>query len=327
MSSSKHQVDLGSLQVSELDAISEAIEKDSVAFIDEIKIPRKTKKRVTMTLVAIVSLLILLITNFTVDTYQTYLNIAQSSVMAANLLVSVYLLTIFAILFYFAASFRHYLTLKDAFEVQSLTASSDEYGGQREVALKILRHYQSHHDPEIKEKAIFLSKQVETNSIHNPFLQIKTDIIDELDKQATKHIYQSAKEVSLFTAFSPGSAMDSIAVIFTSAKLMKNVFHIYGYRTNFVTSMLITRKILENASLAALVEYADDSINDILGNTLVSKISTKIAQGIGNGVLMLRIGNVLIQSARPFAPDGSIGTYKHMATLFLKYIKERVSKS
>ena len=133
--------------------------------------------------------------------------------------------------------------------------------------------------------------------------------------------------MSLFTAFSPGSAMDSIAVIFTSAKLMKNVFHIYGYRTNFVTSMLITRKILENASLAALVEYADDSVNDILGNTLVSKISTKIAQGIGNGVLMLRIGNVLIQSARPFAPDGSIGTYKHMATLFLKYIKERVRKS
>ncbi|PCH58876.1 MAG: deoxyribonuclease [Burkholderiaceae bacterium] len=51
--SSKTQVDLGSLQVSERDAISEAIEKDSVAFIGEIKIPRKTKKRVTATLVII----------------------------------------------------------------------------------------------------------------------------------------------------------------------------------------------------------------------------------------------------------------------------------
>ena len=327
MSSSTHQVNLGNLQVSELDAISGSIEKDSVAFIDDIKIPKKAKKRITTTLVIVISLLILLLTNFTVDTYQTYISIAQTSAVTANILLSIYIVTILAILFYFSVSFRHYLTLKDAFEVQSLTACSDEYEDQREVALKILRHYRSHHDHEIKEKAVLLSKQVETNSIHNPFLQIKTDIIDELDKQATKHIYQSAKEVSLFTAFSPGSAMDSIAVIFTSAKLMKNVFHIYGYRTNFVTSMLIARKILENASIAALVEYADDSINDILGNTLVSKISTKIAQGIGNGVLMLRIGNVLIQSARPFAPDGSIGTYKHMATLFLKYIKERISKS
>ena len=327
MSSSKSQVDLGSLQVTELDAISEAIEKDSVSFIDEIKIPEKTRKSVTTTLVVVISLLTLLLTNFTVDTYQTYISIAQSSVVTANILLSIYIFTIVAILVYFGASFKHYVTLKDAFEVQSLTATSDEYESQREVALKILKHYQSHHDPEIKEKATSLLKSVETNKIHNPFLQIKTDIIDELDTQATKQIYQSAKEVSLFTAFSPGSAMDSIAVIFTSAKLMKNVFHIYGYRTNFVTSMLITRKILENASIAALVEYADDSVNDILGNALISKISTKIAQGIGNGVLMLRIGNVLIQSARPFAPDGSIGTYKHMATLFLKYIKERVSKS
>lgn len=43
MSSSKHQVDLGSLQVDDLDTISEAIEKDSVAFIDDIKIPKKEK--------------------------------------------------------------------------------------------------------------------------------------------------------------------------------------------------------------------------------------------------------------------------------------------
>lgn len=327
MSSSKHQVDLGSLQVSELDAISNAIEKDSVAFIDDIKLPKNTKKRMTTTLVIIILLLTLLITNFTVDTYQTYINIAQTSYIAANILFGLYIITILAILVYFGASFRNYITLKDAFEIQSLTAQSDEYEDQKEVALKILKHYQSHQEPEIKEKARVLLNSVEANKVLNPFLQIKTDIIDELDKQATRHIYQSAKEVSLFTAFSPGSAMDSIAVIFTSAKLMKNVFHIYGYRTNFVTSMLITRKILENASLAALVEYADDSVNDILGNTLISKISTKIAQGIGNGVLMLRIGNVLIQSARPFAPDGSIGTYKHMATLFLKYIKERVSKS
>ncbi len=41
MTSSKHQVDLGSLQVSELEAISDSIEKDSLLFIDKIKIPKK----------------------------------------------------------------------------------------------------------------------------------------------------------------------------------------------------------------------------------------------------------------------------------------------
>ena len=105
------------------------------------------------------------------------------------------------------------------------------------------------------------------------------------------------------------------------------MFHIYGYRTNYFTSFLIIRKVLENASLAALVEYADDSISEILGNTLLSKISTQVAGGVTNGVLMLRIGNVVVQSARPFPSDASSGTYKQMTKIFLKYINERVRKS
>ena len=171
-----------------------------------------------------------------------------------------------------------------------------------------------------------MAEKVQTNSIHSPFLTIKNEIINDLDKEAANTLYMSAKEVSLFTAFSPGSALDSLAVIFSSVKLMKKVFHIYGYKTNIFTSLLITRKILENASLAALMEYSDDTLSDMLGNTFFAKISVKVGQGLGNGVLMLRIGNMIIQSARPFASDGSLGSYKHMVKLFMEYIKEKVGK-
>ncbi|VAY86332.1 Membrane protein YcjF [hydrothermal vent metagenome] len=200
------------------------------------------------------------------------------------------------------------------------------YEDEKEVALSILNHYKHHQSQEVRDKATMLYTKIESNGAHSPFLDIKKDIIDTLDKKATSIIYKSAKEVSLFTAFSPGSALDSMAVIFSSMKLMKKIFHVYGYKTNLFTSLLIIRKILENASFAALMEYADDSVNDLLGNTIISKLSTKIAQGVGNGVLMLRIGNMIIQSARPFASDGSIGTYKNMVKLFIKYVKEKVGK-
>ncbi len=322
----KHHVNLGSLQVNELDEISEAIEKNAPIQLNESRPIITGKKKITVTLVIIVSLLILIMTNFIVDTYLSYISIAESHYLVANTLLIVYIIAISSLFIYVGLTIKHYLALKDAFEIQSETAKSDEYEDQRRVALKILDHYKSHPDAHIKEKVQNLTAKVMTNSVHNPFLEIKKDIIDDLDKQATDQIYKSAKDISLFTAFSPGSALDSMAVMFISAKLMKNIFNIYGFRTNFITSLLIARKILQNASLAALIEYADDSVNDILGNTLLSKISVKIAQGIGNGVLMLRIGNVLIQSARPFASDGSIGTYKQMSALFLAYIKERISK-
>ncbi len=100
----------------------------------------------------------------------------------------------------------------------------------------------------------------------------------------------------------------------------------YGYRTNAITLVFIIRKILENASFAALIEFADDSITEVLGNTLTAKLSVKIAEGIGNGILVLRLGNVIIQSARPFPYDGSVGSYKQMSKLFITYIKDRLSK-
>ncbi len=322
----RHHVNLGSLQVSELDEISEDIEKDSSNQLnDSVTLPVKQRK-ITVTLMIIASLFILIVTNFIVDTYLSYISISETHNVVANLLLAVYAIAIGALVLYIGLTIKHYMALKDAFEIQGETAKSDEYEDQRKIALKILDHYQSHPDIDIKEKVQNLTAKIITNSVHSPFLEIKKEIIDDLDKQATDQIYKSAKDISLFTAFSPGSALDSIAVMFISAKLMKNIFNIYGFRTNFITSLLIARKILQNASLAAMIEYADDSVNDILGNTLLSKISVKIAQGIGNGVLMLRIGNVLIQSARPFASDGSIGTYRQMSALFLAYIKERISK-
>ena len=316
---------LAKLQISELELLNETLEKNQ-------KINRtndnksKMKKNFTMTIIVIISLVLLFIINFSLDVYQSYISISSNHQYIAFLYLFIYFTAVAGIIGYIIYSIRSYINLKDAFQIQEQTLNAKSYDDEKEIALLILDHYKTHHSLDMQDKAKFLYDQVKSNSLHSPFTSIKLEIVDSLDKEATSTVYSSAKEVSLFTAFSPGSALDSIVVIFSSIKLMKKIFFIYGYKTNLFTSLLIIRKILENASIAALVEYADDSVNDLLGNTLISKLSTKMAQGIGNGVLMLRIGNIIIQSARPFASDGSIGSYKHMVELFIKYIKEKVGK-
>lgn len=316
---------LENLQISELPLINESL-KDNAFLASHKKSQKFVKKSLTLTIIIITSLLLILTTNFSMDVYQSYINIASSSKVFAWLYVGVYLIAIIGIIFYIFSVFLSYRNLKDAFTIQTQTATIKHYEDEKEVALSILNHYKLHQNSDVREKAISLASKIQTNSIHSPFLSIKTEIINDLDKEAANEVYSRAKEVSLFTAFSPGSALDSIAVIFSSIKLMKKIFHIYGYKTNIFTSLLIARKILENASLAALIEYSDDTLSDLLGNTFISKVSLKIAQGIGNGVLMLRVGNMVIQSARPFASDGSIASYKHMVRLFMQYIKEKVGK-
>ena len=321
----KRENSLENAELSELEILNDALDASNKKDVSKKEILQK-KRVINLTLVVIISLVTLLLINFSLDVYQSYMSIAATSVALAVGYLFIYLIAVLGIALYMFFSLKSYMNLQSAFTTQAETATVNGYEDEKRVSLAILSHYKLHQDEEIQKRAVELYNEVETNSLHSPFESIKNEIIKPLDKEALSTVYSSAKEVSLFTAFAPGSALDSLAVIFGSMKLMKKVFHIYGYRTNFFTSLFILRKIVENASIAALVEYADDSLNDLLGNTLVSKLSMKVAQGVGNGVLMLRIGNILIQSARPFESDASIGSYKHMVKIFLQYIKDRFGK-
>lgn len=316
---------LGNLQISEIESLNDMLEKDKEQHSTQLK-STTYKRSINIVVLGIISLVLLLAINFFMDAYFSYQLIVKNSTLLAFMYIGVYILALIGILFYVLYVIKSYMNLKNAFDIQNQTSKIEDYDDEREVALSILQHYKKHQDQEVRIIVNKLYGEVETNSLHSPFASIKKEVVDNLDKQATNQIYISAREVSIFTAFAPGSALDSLAVIFSSLKMMKKIFFIYGYRANIFTSMLITRKILENASFAALVEYTDDSVNDLLGNTLISKVSTKVAQGVGNGVLMIRIGNILVQSARPFASDGSIGSYRHMLKFFIEYVKSKIGK-
>lgn len=325
MSIEQSKISLGNLQIDEMKSINKLLEQKDTQEVSS-KSKSKVKRGITITLIAIISFAIILLTNFTIDVYLTYLNIANSNQMLAYTYILIYFIAISCLVVYLIYTINSYSNLKNAFFIQNKTANCNGYEEEKKVALLILDHYQKHHNPEVIKKSKLLEKKLNDNSVHSPFQEIKTTIINDLDKEAIRTTYASAKEVSIFTAFSSSSAIDSILVIFSSIKLMKKVFLVYGYRTNFFTSLLIYRKIIENASLSALMEYADDSVVDVLGNSLFSKVSVKIAQGIGNGVLILRIGNMLVQSARPFASNGSTGAYRQMVKIFYQFIKDKVVK-
>jgi len=319
-------IDLGKLQLSELTNLNEELSKNSQIATTSVG-TKHTMNTVSKTLAIIAILLLLFLVSFAVDVYQQYTLLSSSNKLFGIFYIGIYCVLLLFLLYYVVVSIKNYYELKDAFEIQNLTRScSDSYEDKKEVALQILKHYLLSPDDDTKKKAFECMYQIECNSIQDPILEVKEEIINCLDEKAIAQIYSSAKNVAVFTALSPGSAFDSMVVIFNAFRLMKRIFLIYGYRTNFITLIFIIRNILENATFAAIIEFADDSIVDVLGNTVVSTLSVKIADGIGNGILMLRIGHIIIQSARPFYYDGSLGSYKQMFRLFLNYIKERLHK-
>jgi len=317
---------LKNLQIDELSTLNQELEKKHIKQSGKFINKKKTKKNLTFTLIGVLSFLLIILINFSVDVYLTYFDLVSKNEILALGYISLYFIAFFALFVYVAYTIKNYMNLKNAFLIQKRVSRCRDYEEEKKISLIILDHYTNHPYKKIAQSAINLKKQVVLNSIHSPFEEIKKTILDDLDKKAIDATYKSSKEVALFTALSSGSALDSLVVIFSSVKLMKKVFFIYGYKTNIFTSLLIFRKILENASLSALMEYGDDSVSEVLGNSLFSSVSVKVAQGIGNGVLLLRVGNILVQSARPFSSENSMQTYKQMVKIFFKFIKSKISK-
>ncbi len=319
-------IDLGQIQLSDLKNINEEL-SNTHHETPQKKTLKQKASLVSKSLALILIMFLLFIVSLAVDIYQQYTTLAASNQLLGLSYIGIYCALFLLLLYYVIVSVKSYYALKDAFEIQQLTAQcSDNYEDKKEVALHILRHYLLSSEDETKKLAFECMYKIENNSVQDPILEVKSQIIDALDQKALIEIYSSAKSVAAFTALSPGSAFDSMVVIFNAFRLIKRIFLLYGYRTNAITLVFIIRKILENASFAALIEFADDSITEVLGNTLTAKLSVKIAEGIGNGILVLRLGNVIIQSARPFPYDGSVGSYKQMSKLFITYIKDRLSK-
>ena len=320
------RIDLGQIQLSDLKSINEELSN-----INQETPQKKTLKQkaslVSKSLALILILFLLFLVSFAVDIYQQYMTLAASNELLGLSYIGIYCALFVLLIYYVIVSIKSYYELKDAFEIQRLTEQcSDNYEDTKEVALHILKHYLLSSEDETKKLAFECMYKIEKNSIQDPILEVETQIIDALDQKALTEIYSSAKSVAAFTALSPGSAFDSMVVIFNAFRLINKIFLLYGYRTNAITLIFIVRKILENASFAAMIEFADDSLTDMLGNAFAAKLSVKIAEGIGNGILVLRLGNIIIQSARPFPYDGSVGSYKQMSKLFITYIKERLLK-
>lgn len=271
-------IDLGQIQLSDLKNINEEL-SNTHHETPQKKTLKQKASLVSKSLALIFIMILLFIVSLAVDIYQQYTTFAASNQLLGLSYIGIYCALFLLLIYYVIVSVKSYYALKDAFEIQKLTEQcSDNYEDKKEVALHILKHYLLSSEDETKKLAFECMYKIEKNSVQDPILEVKSQIIDALDQKALIEIYSSAKSVAAFTALSPGSAFDSMVVVFNAFRLIKRIFLLYGYRTNAITLVFIIRKILENASFAALIEFADDSLIDVLGSTFTAKLSVKIAR-------------------------------------------------
>jgi len=143
---------------------------------------------------------------------------------------------------------------------------------------------------------------------------ISEKILSPIDLEVEQIIFKYAKENAIGTAISPVPLFDAIFLIWRNIRMVNEITNLYGFRAGIIGNMKLLKRVAEQLIFIGASELVVDSFSILTGQTIASKLSSSIAQGIGHSILTIRIGLATIQVSRPIKKDSDIS----MIVKFLK---------
>ncbi|MGQ9365973.1 YcjF family protein [Azospirillum sp. A39] len=130
---------------------------------------------------------------------------------------------------------------------------------------------------------------------------IDREVLAELDRAAYQLTLRASRDTAVATALSPAAAVDLAIVLWRNLRLVRQIATLYGVRPGYLGSLRLLRRMLANLAVAGVAESAHHVAVEALGGSLAAAISTRVGQGVINGLLTARIGLTAMHTCRPVA--------------------------
>jgi putative membrane protein len=121
----------------------------------------------------------------------------------------------------------------------------------------------------------------------------------KVDGKALSTITENAGAASVLIAVSPFALLDMAIVLWRNLRMLNQISEAYGVRLGYWGRISLIRRIFHTMLYAGAAEIISDAGNYALGAGVTGKLSTRVAQGMGAGVLSARIGLKAMQECRP----------------------------
>jgi len=151
-------------------------------------------------------------------------------------------------------------------------------------------------------------------------------VLAAVDQQALSLIGQHASASAVMIAVSPFALMDMLIVLWRNLRMLSQLSELYGVPLGYWGRIALIKQIFRSMLIAGAAELVSDAGNYALSAGITGKLSTRVAQGLGAGVMTSRIGLKAMAACRPMpwlalpAPGLSTLSNKLMHDL-AKYIK------
>jgi putative membrane protein len=124
-------------------------------------------------------------------------------------------------------------------------------------------------------------------------------LMEPLDRQAIQLISSASRRVSLVTALSPRALVDIAMVAFQCITLTRQIAEHYGARPGLLGGLRLVRHMMEHLAITGGIAATEGLVSQVLGHSLAARLSTRLGEGVINGLLTARVGVAAIAVMRP----------------------------
>ncbi|USD38569.1 YcjF family protein [Ferrimonas sp. SCSIO 43195] len=127
----------------------------------------------------------------------------------------------------------------------------------------------------------------------------ESTVVAPLDKQAEAIIYRYSAQAAVMLAASPLAVLDMALMLWRNQRMLDELAKLYGVEPGYLGRVSLVRQMLHNLIYAGGSELMVDLGGQMLSAELTGKLSARLAQGMGAGLLTARLGYQAQKLCRP----------------------------
>jgi len=125
------------------------------------------------------------------------------------------------------------------------------------------------------------------------------EVLSSVDQKALDEVAKFSTESVVLIAISPVAIIDMMLMFWRNLRMIDKVAGLYGLKLGYWSRLRLIKHVFINMAYAGASEILADFGADLLGADLLGKLSGRMAQGLGAGMLTARLGIKTISLCRP----------------------------
>lgn len=172
-------------------------------------------------------------------------------------------------------------------------------------------------------------REVKVNELSNEeLMQLYSRIVlTQVDQKALAEVAKYSSESVVLVALSPVAILDMMIMLWRNLTMVDKLAGLYGLKLGYWSRIKLVKQVITNMLYAGASEVVADVSMDMLGADLLGRLSGRLAQGLGAGMLTARLGLKTIYLCRPMPFDENAPKLSQVRKEVIQQIKQLVPHS